>query len=1603
MNRSDALTRLATLTSGLAPTVETTPADLQMAREALAKGLLHYDVDPTVATTSLPATSSRSPSPTELAEFGSLLDQAAAAAPTGPIPLVFPRNLPSTILGNPSLTPAAVAGMLPQSIGPFIDQIGGLHWFDIYPPVSQTAISRIPATAPFLLLPLAVPSGPIPTSLQVAAGSLWIEAQTLAPAAPAGGYVGIAISGGTLAFSSAATASVNGLQVATTTALTLAVTLAGQTGPVGGGAPGADGGAVVAQVPAEINFIFTASGAKVTGASNASLTVYGSPVSLKWEAAAPVYEPVLAQILVPFQPQSPTFAMTRVLSTLFEPAPPPAGKVKIAGGAWALPVAVASPEQLGTAATAGLLALLLEPGLRANWQGLTGGPAALGSVFLEGAGGMLSLVTTIANTRQISAEIDLWPSTASPGASSSLDVTFPTGALLYYTSIASFAGATRVEILGCGAYLATHIDRPLAADGSRLGPSLPGTLAVYQTSSGNRVVIAGQAPATVAQAAPIALALHNALLGTTPPIQLLVTGQFSATPAKLVSGGLLLVFGLKSVLPTLPDPYAANFLPVITKGSTASALLAAVHWSTTAAAQLSFSDSALTSNELQIQGLTPSPAPEPVGSTGEKDIQWRNALADLFNETLGSKNPELFLLDVSSNIDQFGVAISFLLPLASPDAPSEQTLSITGLDLVAPCLDLRVFTAPAVQWEPVVTIQNPKVLPHPFPSPVGFLDDGGPTLLGAADVTLVPVAPAPLLSQVVSAYDSGKAGAALLTLPFGMTAVVAIPPLPQIHTPLFRRPGLSTVQPTFTPQNMSGGNQVSLTAPATIVTSAATSSLPGAAVQLRNLVYQNGNPALDPRAPTPGGPGGLPLSVLGPDVDTVFNEEFAPGGTGARVPLTRIDVSGYGASSFSAWTDPTAKIPGVVQARFNMMVGRANHEVVQIESMLHPWCAIVVRTITIDPQDNGEVNRYDSGWVAATPGTFGCPGITVHPGAVRGAYNIRNIRDTTQTFKSGAVELVGVYFDADIQIDGVVRGASSGMVPSTGQFGFVQIAPVGSPLASTDLAKLIASEGALGGPVDCVISVGGTAQTMRLSRVEVGNAPRPVVPGIVLAPEFAAAARGSVVLPQAGNWSVLKRTDNVSEPTPIDPDLGVPLIQEGAAGSHPGTMPWRLAEPVDLRVPDSPSMDYCLLHATDSTRILFPRPQIAAGASAFTSDQTPLLADGFALLNSTSVCPRQDSCLVFPNANYKLQISGNGDFTLANVPVSFPPSMPRRSLATDSAGAIWFEYSDGANNPVPTQISVAINPNNWSVKLTPTNVRVDMTPFDGIMRTVGTFGASSASGVSLSNTKFVLGSVLLPLEELLVFLAELGFPNPFALSFSNSGSQGTLSFKLNAGLAFPLPNPLVPDLTPTLQNATWMISLSLKTGFGNSLSVNTSSTGTTVSEQWSYYFNVSGTMQWAPIQGIPVYAGFLLSFGVTHQFAAGSIAASTQLSFQLGGIVSVSANLVPNVINAQASISFAYSLVINIAQTDSITIGVILTLSVSASVPASGNAKGLLRITFSAAASGNIIVTDPSLTHLQLSLQATFSISIDVSVCWFIDVDFSNTIQYTQALPEVSL
>ena len=80
-------------------------------------------------------------------------------------------------------------------------------------------------------------------------------------------------------------------------------------------------------------------------------------------------------------------------------------------------------------------------------------------------------------------------------------------------------------------------------------------------------------------------------------------------------------------------------------------------------------------------------------------------------------------------------------------------------------------------------------------------------------------------------------------------------------------------------------------------------------------------------------------------------------------------------------------------------------------------------------------------------------------------------------------------------------------------------------------------------------------------------------------------------------------------------------------------------------------------------------------------------------------------------------------------------------------------------------------------------------------------------------------------------------------------------------------------------------------------------------------------------------------------------------------------------------------LVVAFSTGDAVSVGCALTLSANGQI-----LSGLIGVTFTAEADG-LKVTSPQ------SVQATFSVSLDVQICWCVNVDFSESWQYTQALP----
>ena len=1402
---------LADLTGRLRPTAEAREVDLAKTRRLLADALARGQVE-TSAPGALPIVATGQALGDLDPEVAEALRAEAAAAVAAserepgarPAARVFRRELPFITSQIPGSVPTWAAGVArAETIGPFLDELARPIWFDVIEPIRLTQLVRAPGGPPVLALPL---RGPLAarTRYRVPAGSLWLNSPLFAAGAPVGGFSGIRIAGGTLKLDASPTVVGDALQIPAGATATLVVTLEQPAAPAPVNGPGVDAGQAVVALPKTVTFLCAPSGIAVSAADPAELRLYGTAAPLTHTpGGATTYEPGLNRVLVPFSPQIAEFAVADCRSTLWNVA----GRSPVVGGAWAMPVAVIDPTALGEAAGAGALALRVGPGLDAAWTSLEGGRARLNEAFLMAEPGRIAVTATQARHRRGEHRLRLWQGT-DPARFSGLHLRYGPPFPIRY-----FAEQSGSEAVATVAHLTANLDRPVQANGGRFDLHNPAATAIFGQQPAGFTVFVQAPPSTPATAEPTALALRNALICVIPSDALVLSGALAADGA-VSDGGLMQGFAVRQIVPTLPDPYAANLPPPVPdrEGDVSGMLVALVRWPVAERPDLAF----------RLAGgrfATPSPATLGIhggeafaAGTGanaamasalgamvaeaghgrrEEDEARIARLEAVFDEVSGGGRDALVMLDVSSNADQLGIGFNVTvdrefaaLAVAAPAAghPAAQ-VQIVGIDLASLGRNVRVLTAPAISWEPVVTLPDPA---FPFPPVLGSADDGGPTRLGVNSVALVPMAPVPALEHLVKAYTDPadpRPVAAMLTLPFGMRAVAT---LQQAKDPA-EGPTLDFVHPKFVDEETHGGFQLRLTAgPPPASPEEPSPSFPGATIQTRNGTTIGGLPLF---VSVLGGGGGAP-------VETIFNNEFEPGRPTARVPLTRYDVSGYGASVFSDWANPAAAFAETSQVRFDVLVGRTAYEVVQVKSYLYPWGVPVVRTITMERHGGAAVIRKDSGWQAMAPGTFQLPvapgeeairvgPLHIHPGVVHGVFNVRNIRDTPRAFDTpvdGGARLVAVTFDADVQLERVRRGGKDDFVPTRGQLGFVQIEPAGAALTRAQFQALIEAEGPLGGPVDCAMDVGGSGLVHRVTRVDVG-----VGLDSFNQPVFAAAARGGPVLPKAGAWSVVRTVLATGETGAVDPSGATPLLRSGDA--RPTTVPtgpYRFADPADVLRENDPAGDYGFLHATGTQRVLYRRPKVEPGQPRVTSTQRPLLADSWSLLRASGVFPKAADCLEVPTSAYDLEVypDAEGELKL-NLPFpdatfTLDPTLTR-TLADVAQTRTFAQYADVSGNPTRVTLtfdSRAAEP--WTFAMRPQSLVVTNGGTETFRFHLPLQGSTS-SVPRYDSPEILLGPPFDVVKVVLEVLEAIGLAPVLSLGMSNE-------WKLSGGFEVELPD-----------------------------------------------------------------------------------------------------------------------------------------------------------------------------------------------------------------------
>lgn len=713
----------------------------------------------------------------------------------------------------------------------------------------------------------------------------------------------------------------------------------------------------------------------------------------------------------------------------------------------------------------------------------------------------------------------------------------------------------------------------------------------------------------------------------------------------------------------------------------------------------------------------------------EELVKMGKNLEDIWDAGVGTRDDFFSLLDVSSNANQMGVSFGAAWQIIRTgrvrgrEGEEQQVnyntafpLMVEGMQVKMPSHRVRAFTLPLMAWEPEMNLtppdrddpddpSSPKLLMDPEAGPLYYANDGGPARIWNNNTAPVPLAPIPVTNALIEDFKSqpGNYTLATFTLPFGLKAVSYI----SKHFVETEKPSIENIRPRFRKDpaesntyKLEGGIQLSLQAgnfgkPAqpTKGLPADEPMFPGYTMQANNLLNWFGIASY--------------ASNLGHRVTEIFNNEFLFGALSLSplikdsrgVPVKRMDITGYGANMFSDWVSPSAALAQTSQARFDVLMGRTSHEIIQVKSILYPWGIRVVRTITVFRTGAAIIFRTDSGWKAESDGLFDFSysywkngnlvdendAYEIHPGIIKGLFNVRNIKDAPSvteyisrntiapnqeylngikgvwmtnggTERNEPVKCGGVYFDADVEIENVVQGHVNKRVVSKKILGYVQVAPAGKPLTQEQLAELLALQGGnIGGDIDCVIDINKSGQQMRGARFDMNisvnkNGSRPV---------FAGAARGQVFLPKDGSWSLVQHSVGTGEVTPLQQNTMTPVIRAGiwrngklVDNSTLTNQLVRVAHPMEiLRDPTTASINFGFLQSTATQKALFLTPAYGAGINKLLSKTPPVFADAYRLMTGESIFPNIGNAIdnfgkAMPLLNSK---DGNGNIFSAFV------------------------------------------------------------------------------------------------------------------------------------------------------------------------------------------------------------------------------------------------------------------------------------------------------------------------------------------------------------------
>ena len=1212
------------------------------------------------------------------------------------------------------------------------------------------------------------------------------------------------------------------------------------------------------------------------------------------------------------------------------------GNADVLMGQYRLPVAQTTPDALGAAATGGMPCILLSRGLTTAWR--DGRTIGLDTTLLLAQPGSLGVRAAI-RQRGFADSYTLWTAPAPPPRPARLNFTIPAGAILV---LALSASDEQAWVLG--ASLEAALDRPLTVAGTP--PKVSQMLFDYgveRTAAATTLTVFGlprpPPPRINVPPPPVEVfAIENALLRTSGIVWmwgLMALSGNQASTGLLIAGQVL-----TDLMPTLPDPYASNADPLARK-STPSGLLTEIGWASEAQVEIGFT-------------LLPPPAGQ---------------------DSIGA--PPVLLLDVSGRADQLGVFIPRRRQAGDMGHIVGQTWELLGDQL-------GVFTVPHISWEAVIadTVRDPTTgdivaAPRTWFTPFAA-NDGNPVSLATLGKTLRPVEPLAALAALRADYAGGSDLTANFTLPFGLTATVDSGAL--VDGPItLLKPAMQAVDASF--PGLQAGAQLRLTA------------------QVK--IFTNHPPSMPGRSAAPDA---YAQEMLDPTIAGFWNQQFNDEGIAGApppnpptraVPVSQIDLSGYGASMVSTWANPIDG-SGIDQARFHVFVGRTSYELVEAQTYILPWRIPVVDATVFERDAAGYVARHNTGWRARNvPALRYGTTPAVEVGAVRDVRNVRNIRP------SGGDDIVvpphgsyrPVLFDADVVLmtetgpgshGMAVTDPPSGVLASRGMVGYLRLAVAGPPTldeASSVLQRVDALNAArAAGPIAADVVVASTGFGFSLTAVDV----RAIQPVGSSPANIAVALRGTPHLPRDGAWSVTRRRATDPAPMPVDPLLPVPLVRLNAV---PAT--WHIMEPDDLgflAAGQDPPTTYGLLQSTGTQKMLLEHPTLVDGDPLpLKPKQVPGLADIGSLLGIPGLLPNLGSLLQLPSLQGLAPKAGGLQTSplIVTQLLTIPPTLLlplgpiKILLGTATAKILGVPPAPAPQSTITITLDATAPPGKrWAITIDKASFMLTIDGFgapDALVAVTGTLSAREGEGPGLSDIHVYYGDALSLVTEVLKGIETVaqflpgGSKPPFSVDFSGS----TLKIRESFGLpTLPLGFGFLQDIALDMGFEVDVLARTLHFSVG---------VGT---EQDSFAWLVS-----------PLAGNGLIALGASDQLG---------VEMQAG----IGAGLGIDLAIASGSATVTLAVRIDTTQNPFILM-VVLTGTAEVDV-LDGLASASITLSAGLGVGVKVPIPPPldpieAVKETEITLEAEIAVGIHISLCWVVHIDWTGSWPFRETVTGASL